>query len=238
MLDTIIHSLARTEVPEVHEVPTVTLADGIEWRTTSWTDSTGTLHRWITVDHWGQSDLAREFHSWWVAGDISVNTAPMILHVIEIGQIREGRRASPWVRGYKHPTMPGMHIRFKRTDGSQFATGWKPCYLADHNEIATEVWVSQMWREGVAQERIHSLNVRCPTEADASAVKRQIVQEAQAIREAQLDWTALPMSRNACDLFVPCPFQSACYSKQGVDISKIGLYQRHAGAHVKAVGRG
>lgn len=225
MLDTIIYSLSRTSLPEVKEIAPIKLAEGVEWRTSAWADSTGTLHRWITVDHWGQADLAREFHSWWVIGDIAINTAPMTLHVIEIGQIREGRRASPWVRGYKHPTMPGMHIRFKRTDGSAFASGWKPCYLADHSEIATEVWVEQMWREGVAQERMHSLDIRCPSEPTALAVRQEIIQESEAIRGIDTSWSQLPMSRNACDLYVPCPFQSACYAKQGVELGKLGIYQ-------------
>lgn len=229
MIDTILRALAKTTLMSLHDVKPIPLNDWLTWNTTAHADDTGTLHRWITVDGWGEGDLARELHSWYVMGDIAVNRVPMVLHIIEIGQIRNGRRASPWARAYKHPSLMNINrIRFRRTSGAEMGGEWKPYYLADHREFDVDTWTEIMWKEGAAQERLRSLNVACPSDEVCSDTRSQIVQEVSEMSTVGGHWNSLPMSRNHCDTYVPCPFQAACYSKQGVDIRSIGLYQSRA----------
>jgi hypothetical protein len=232
MLDTILIALSKLTLLCLHDVKDLELTETVSWRTISHADDSGTLHRWITVDNWGHSDIARELHSWWVMGDVCVNRVPMTLHIVEIGQIRNNRRASPWARGYKHPALPGMQIRFKKVGGQEFGSDWKPFYLADHGHaIGPDAWVAIMEKEGVAQERIHHLNVNCPSDSICVSTTDQIITETTAMETLKGSWSTLPMSRNHCDTYVPCPFQHACYSEQTIDIRSIGLYQSRIASH-------
>src|SRR5271156_1783317 len=211
MLDTVLRVLTKSPLMSLHEVKDLQITDSIAWRTSAHADDSGTLHRWITVDDWGEGDISRELHSWWVMGDIAVNRVPMTIHVIEIGQVRAGRRASPWARAFRHPTMPGMHVRFKKTSGEEFGGLWQTIYLGDaSNQLDPDTWAGIMWKEGAAQERIHHLNVNCPSDAICVDTLDQIIAEIGAIETLKGTWSTLPMSRNHCDTYVPCPFQSAC----------------------------
>jgi hypothetical protein len=233
MLDTILRALAKTTLMSLHDVKDLEIEDGVVWRTSAHADDSGTLHRWITVDDWGEGDISRELHSWWIMGDVCVNRVPLTLHVVEIGQIRGGRRSSPWARAFKHPTMDGMHVRFKKTSGEEFGGLWRPLYLGDaSNQLDADAWVEIMWKEGAAQERMHRLNVNCPSEGVCADTVAQVVAEASAMQSLGAKWSDLPMSRNHCDTYVVCPFQSACYSEQVVDIRSLGLYQSRVAKEV------
>jgi hypothetical protein len=235
MLDTILRALTKSPLMTLHDVRDLQITDSLSWRTTAHADDSGTLHRWITCDDWGEGDIARELHSWYVMGDVCVNRVPMTLHVIEIGQVRNGRRASPWARAYKHPTMPGMHVRFRKTSGAEFGGEWRPLYLGDaSNLLDVDTWVELMWKEGVAQERIHHLNVNCPGDAIYLSTSDQIIAEASAMQGVKGPWYSHPMSRNHCDTYVPCPFQDACYAEQPIDIRSLGLYQSRVREEVPA----
>lgn len=233
MLDTVLRALSKLTLLCLHEVKDLAITDSFVWRTNVHSDDSGTLHRWITVDDWGDSDIARELHSWHVMGDICVNRVPLMLHVVEIGQVRNGRRASPWARAYKHPAMPGMHIRFRKVSGAELGGEWKPFYLADNSHaIDADAWVAIMEKEGVAQERIHHLNVNCPPDSVCVATVDQIINEVNAMQMVKGGWSTLSMSRNHCDTFVPCPFQNVCYSEQVIDIRSLGLYQSRVAREV------
>ena len=233
MLQTVLRSVERARVPKLSDVPAARFNSQVAWKFLSHADDTGTLHRWVTVDHWGDDDIARELHGWYVFGDMVMAQQPMTLHVIEIGQIRTGRgiarRASLWARAWRHPTMPSLRIRFRRNDGEGFQ-GWQPYYLADHSDADPAEWVDGMWKEGAAQLLMHEVSVRLPGPDIIADTQRQIMWEATGMRETARDrgsstWMALPMSRAACDGMVPCPFQTACYQSEPVDIETLGLYQ-------------
>ena len=230
MLDTVLRALARRPLMVLHERPPETLSSALQWRFLAHADDSGTLHRWITADGWRQADLARELHSWWVMGDISVAEVPMVLHVVEIGRLSKGRRASPWARGWKHPAMPSLRMRFVKQDGAAL-TNWKPHYLADDRDADPDAWVEQMEHEGVTGMLIHHVPVNCPPADVCLQTRAQIMLEARRIDELITErvsspYSALPMSRNACDGgLVPCPFQDACYTTTPIDLATLGLYQ-------------
>jgi len=227
MLDTTLRSMARAELPpQLREVPPVRLNSGVEWLPLAQSDGQS-LHRFISVDRWDDAARYRELHSWRVMGDVAVTGLPMILHIVEIGQMRSGRRASLWARAWKHPTMPSLSMRFKGKLPGAFK-GWKPLYLSD-SHVSADDWVEQMWKEGAAQDLLHQVQVKVPQEHQRAAVVRDVLQEAIAIRELTEDeaaWSDLPMSRNACDGIVPCEFQSVCYSDGLIEIEKLGFRPR------------
>jgi hypothetical protein len=227
MLQTTLRSLAREGLPTTPlNFPPVRLNSQVEWVPMAQSDGQ-TLHRWISIDHWGEDDLIRELHSWRTLGDIATTRMPMMIHVVEIGQMRKGRRASLWARAWKHPTMPNLGMRFKGKLPNALK-GWKPLYLAD-THVDPDAWVEQMWKEEAAQGLVHHISVKVPTDAQCALILKDILSEAIRMRELQEEntsWSSLPMSRNACDgLGVTCPFQHVCYGDGVTRIEKLGLYQ-------------
>jgi hypothetical protein len=230
MLDTILRTVGRHPIMMLKDRTPLNLSPALSWRFLAHADDSGTLHRWITTDSWKQADLARELHSWWVMGDIAAAEAPMVLHVVLIGRIHKGRRASPWARGWKHPAMPSLRMRFVKKDGEALRN-WMPYYLADDRDNDPDAWVEQLEREGVTGMLMHHIPVNPPPPEICRQTRTQIIQEALRMQElvverASTPYDALPMSRNACDGgLVPCPFQDACYMTKPTDLASMGLYQ-------------
>jgi hypothetical protein len=238
MISTILTGIARLTLLVTKGVPPVRLSSRLSWRTLSPADESGMLHRWITVDHWDQTRLMREMHGWRVFGDIAITGRPLTLHVIVIGQERKGRRASPWARAWKHPTMPKLKLRFKRNDGSSF-NGWLPVYLADDPYGDVDAWVDQMYREEAARELIVHVPINTPSESVCAGTRAQVMLEGSHMLDAWVDrgavpWSSWPMSRGACDGMVPCVFQYLCHAETVQDPEKVGLYQRRAGVGARS----
>jgi hypothetical protein len=227
MLETILRAAARMGLPALTESPVVRLNSATEWSPLAFAAADG-LHRIITIDRWTEEDLARELHSWYVVGDMAATELPLTIHVIEIGQSRNGRRASPWARGWRHPTMRNAkRIRFAHKDGTTFK-GWIPVYLADERDLDPAEWVDAMFTEGVAQAAWRTIPIAMPSAEQAAETVRQILAEAARMsvlisERRSCGWRELPMSRAACDGMTPCGWQGACY---GVDnnLTNSGLY--------------
>jgi hypothetical protein len=228
MIQTILRAAKRMGLPVLRESPVVPLTSTTDYQPLAFTDGV-MLHRIITVDRWDDAALSRELHSWYTIGDQAVTGLPLTLHVIETGQTRNGRRASPWARGWRHPTLRNAHrIRFLHKDGSTFK-GWTPVWLADERELDAEEWVEAMWREGAVAACWKDIAVASPTMAQRSTTLGQLRLEAHhmsvLISERQSNpWSALPMHRGSCDGMVPCGWQEACY-RNGTDVQQSGLYQ-------------
>jgi len=218
LLDTILRAAGRMGLPRLDEHPEIKLNSMISWQPLAFTSADG-LHRIVTIDKWSEADLARELHSWFVAGEMAATGLDMTIHVIEIGQSRNGRRASPWARGWRHPTMKNAkRIRFLHKDGTTFQ-GWIPVWLADEQSLDAAEWVDAMFAEGAPGRLWHDVPVARPTEAQRGETLRQILAEGARAsvlisERRSTTWDALPMTRAACDGMVPCAWQGACY---GVD---------------------
>jgi hypothetical protein len=222
LLDTVLHGVAKTELPVLHDPLPVRLTTDLTWKLTSWADDTGQLHRWITVDQWDDEALARGLHSWRTIGDIVTAQALMVLHVIVLGQYRAGRHASAWARAYRHPE-PRLNLRlqFNKPEG----TRWTPSYFVDQHDLDASEWVEAAWKQGALQQLTVDVPVAVPTDSVCGNTVLQIVAEANRMRElVDADYLTVPMSRNACDIFIPCAYQNVCYQSDIVPVDKIGLY--------------
>jgi len=231
MLDTTIRAVARLTLLTLRELPPVELTEGISWQPRAWADDSGQLHRWIAVDSWTEADLYRELHGWPAFGDIAVTECPMMLHVVEIGQMRNGRRASSWARGFRHPTMANLKMHFRKRDGSPLSPEWRPLYLADNRDWKPEDWVEQMAAEGECDRLMRHVTINVPSKETCLDTRQQIAREAEALVQllGKRPQT-VPMSRHACDGWNnPCVYQSVCYSEKTVAIESLGLYK-----HVKS----
>jgi len=203
-----IYALQCVAMPVLETVAPVDIAEGVQWKFLSPKDDSGTLHRWIFVDAWDDDRFTSELHSWYTFGDIAAAQSPMQLHVIEIGQRRNGRMISPWSRSHIHPIIAGR-FRFTEVKGKE----WKPFFFAD-NRISSEEWVGQMRREGLTERLIHHVSIAEPKKRHVEEFKRQVLQELEwmdKVSETVSDPMELPMSRESCDHPRPCPFLDICY---------------------------
>ena len=228
VIETVLRAAGRMEVTKLGECGAININPSVAWQPLAFWGADEQMHRFITIDRWTEDDLARELHGWYVVGDMAVTKLPMTLHVIEIGQTRDGRRASAWARGWRHPTMRNaQRIRFLHKDGTTFK-GWTPVWLADEKSLDAGEWVEAMWREGAAQRLWHTISVAMPTEAQRAETVRQVLSEAARMsvlisERRSATWRALPMARAACDGIVPCAWQGACYGESD-NLASTGLY--------------
>jgi len=223
LLESVLHGIARTVLPVLHDPPVAKLTSTIDWRFLSWADDTGTLHRWVTCESWDEDTLSRELHSWRTFGDLVMSGCPMVLHAIVLGQNRNGRFLSPWTRTYVHPAMPSLRWRWTKPED----TSWKPLQLVEQSRMDVSEWVDAAWSQGAIQPLMVDQQVELPTESVVRDTKYQIAREASEMAqliEERRAYTMEPMSRGACDLYSPCHFQSVCHSPEPVDLVQIGLY--------------
>lgn len=229
VLETVLLTLSKQPILKLVPMTSKKLGEGLEWVFLAHMDENGELHRHITVDRYDEDRLAQELHSWYVFGDLCMSRKPMHLHFIEIGQMRDGRRHSPWARAYQHDVIANR-IKFQRKGGKSLqGDSWKSVYLADSNKYDAEFWVSAMQQEGVADGLIHHADVTVPTQEHISECRRHIKTEANQMEQ----WIAqvvnpriVPMARAACDSPLPCSYQAFCFAPSPeVDIAGLGLYK-------------
>ena len=231
ILDTSVRNLGRLTLLKLHDAPHMELARNglkpMEWEPSSWMDDSGQLHRWIVTDDWNYDDLCRELHSWHTIADVVIYQVPMMLHVLLIGQQRNERRHSSWARGFRHPSIPTLRMRFRKQDGTAL-DGWKPVFLSD-NKADPDDWLNQMAQEGECERLLKHVTVEVPSPDACEYTRRQILDELTTINGHSRPWYQTPMSRGACDFPFACPFQPVCYTEKLVDIERLGFYkQNHA----------
>lgn len=241
-LATILTALSRLTLLAVTQAPRVEISPQLSWLPLSWADESGLLHRWIAVDRFDNATLAREAHSWQVFGDIVACGAPLTLHIIDIGRMRDGRRASPWCRAWKHPVIAHRYKFLKKNGrGNPTALGgqWKPIYYADQPNPDPAVWVDLMDVDQVTPTLLHHISIAQPSSEVCRSTLDQISWVAGRMSQliqahAGVDTRPLanesamgePMVRGACDGIVPCAWQEACYRERPADgIAELGLYQ-------------
>ena len=223
LLEVVLRWISLQTLPVLMDVPTVRV-DGLAWKVIAWGDDAAGLHRWVTVDSWDTDALSRELHSWRTIGDIVMTKRPMTLHVIELGQHRAGKHIGAWSRTFYHPGLPNLKWRFNKPED----TSWKSVYFADQRVMCAEEWVTAAERDGALSKLSHELLVKVPNEAAVEDTIRQMKSEARAMQELlELRGTYRdePMSRAACDLYVPCMYQPVCYSDGAVDMGRLNFVQ-------------
>jgi hypothetical protein len=232
-LETIITTLGRRPLLKLSPIPSKPIGSDLEWNYLAHADERGHLHRVITVDRFDDDRLSQEMHSWYVMGDLCMAKQPMHLHFIEIGQLRDGRRHTPWCRGYEHEYIANR-LKFSRKGNKELqGAAWKAVFLADSNAYNADSWCAQMESEGVAETLIHDIEVTVPSTEHRKAAIRDIKIEATQMQQweaAVSDPQQVPMSRAACDSPFACQFQSICYSPTvDVDVPSLGLYKPRSG---------
>jgi len=223
LLEAVLYGLARTQIPVLHDPLPAKLTGSTDWKFLSWADDSGQLHRWVTVDQLEQNTIFKEMHSWRTFGDLVMARTPMVLHFIVIGQQKElGKFSSAWCRTWQFPNFKNRYWLWNKPEQS----GWKAVYRIDTDWTAEE-WIDKAWEQKAIAPLLEDILVEEPPEHVRLDTLRQIAEEAVATKQTLAeDWRQLPMSRGACDLFLPCAYQNVCFCKDFVDIESLGLYSR------------
>lgn len=224
----ILRVLAQTPYP-LRFLRDIDCGQGISWNPLSLgIDSTGMLHRWITVERWDAPALLREMHSWVTMGDIAMLSAPMQLHVIVLGQMKDGYHRSAWGRRWRSVHLPHRKPHFLSPTGKPLRPPhWQAEFLSDFAvpERESDEWAQQAQAEGAIAPLLQNAVVERPGEAACRDIRRQIVAIAQEIEAAKsTPWYEYPMSRGACDGLRPCIFQPCCHSESPREPESVGLY--------------
>jgi hypothetical protein len=239
LLDTVVHGMSRQSLPVTRPLPPAPLSSTLAWRFTSPVDDAGALHRYVIVDSWSDDMLMREAHAWRTIGDLAVLRVPLTLHVVVLGQVRHHRHHSAWARAWRHPTIQYLPFRFVAKDPrAKGLKTWNAYWFADAGGVSAEDWVAQAEKEGALNDLTHIVDVRVPSDIDCDRVVRELRLLGGEMREALAErstarWRELPMSRNACDGLVPCPFQTACYGDP-VPLGSLGFIPRGESTAPKA----
>ena len=196
----------------------------VGWESLLFKDSKGTLHRILLVDHWDDDRLTAEAHSWNTIGEMIANNSGFTLHILAIGQMRQGRRQGIWSKGLLHPIT--KHLRFKRR-GAGSAVGvtknWTTAFREEHPEISTLKWLQVMKDDLMFQDVYKTREIVFnPTDPRIQRARRDMVILIQRMERAT---EKAIMTRSACDsvIFGACPFQGVCWAK--VHHSSPGVFE-------------
>ena len=183
------------------------------------------LRRIVLVSHWTEEREESETRNWYTLGELAHYNLPMQLIVFVIGQQRNGKRSSPWVKGFLHPQ--NKVLRFRRKDRAKSATfneAWNTVLREDHAEISREKWLESMLKDDVLREAVFKIDVPIPS----PVVMERFRGMAQRKLEALYATKEKPEANlSSCDWPVPCPFRKCCWSNPEREPSRrLGFTER------------
>lgn len=167
------------------------------------------LRRVIGVSHWTDEREESEKRSWYTMGEIAAYELPMQLAVLVIGQQKNGKRHSPWTKGFLHPKNHQLRFRRKqRVKSETFSEGWDSVLREDHAEIERETWLNAMLKDDVLPEVCFSINIPVPSSPILQSIREMVERKSERIAATK----ELPeRNLSSCDWPVPCAFKRACW---------------------------
>jgi hypothetical protein len=202
-----------TAIRKPDDPPWLTPDPMLAWTSSAFLDPAGTcLRRVLCVSHWNEERKLSETRSWYGLGEVCHYGLPMKMAVAIIGQMREGRRHSPWCKGLLHPSGNGL-LKFKKqvrgsTEG--FKDSWKITWREEHAEIDRQKWLQAMLDDDVLRENLFTVDIRVPGEPEVTRIRDMVARKMEALAalqglpEKQLTGCEGPIS--------PCPFRVCCWS--------------------------
>lgn len=166
------------------------------------------LRRIALVSHWTDERKVSECAGWFVAGEIAHYGLPMQLTVAIIGQQRDGKRHTPWSRGYLHPMNRTLRFRKKsRSVSETFNSRWEFITREDHAEISRETWLAGMLRDDVLQDVLLRIDIPVPEARERERIHRMAELKLEALHSLPERPEA---NLSSCYWPVPCPFSKCC----------------------------
>jgi hypothetical protein len=169
-----------------------------------------TLRRVVLVSHWTEEREQSEKRSWYSMGEIAVYNLPMQMLVMVIGQMRNGRRSSPWVKGFLHPQ--NRQLRFRRKDRAKSATfneAWSVAWREEHDEISRETWLNAMLKDDVLREVCFRVDLPVLPASERNRVldmSRRKLDRLYSLKEKP------EANLSSCEWPLPCQFKRCCWN--------------------------
>jgi hypothetical protein len=182
------------------------------WKPSAMMDRDGSrLRQFLAVSYWNEDRQRSAIQSWSVIGEVCMYDMPMQLVVAVIGNMREGRRHSPWTRGYLHPSHKGLRFRRRGKNAADgFNERWLHIWRDDHGEINRETWIQRMAEDAILQEQMFVVDVEVPEQAERDRIRSMARCKDSAVRS--LEVLPDPVLSVCRDPISPCPFLCCCWS--------------------------
>jgi hypothetical protein len=214
--------LSRMTLLPVQSAQKIEVYPGYDWHPGVFKDESGALHWWHAIETFNNDVLASQGHSWrW--GDMAALDAPLTMHLVEIGFIRNNHLHGDLSRIFQHPAV--TKFKFKHRDGEVLAS-WKARFLQSIPEKAMPM---KRWCDLLDEDRvqpIHHVTMKQPEPWQLEEFKNEVIQETNRFNQLPGNWRLAPKSRNACDILGGCPHQPLCYGPPNATPESIGGYVR------------
>lgn len=180
------------------------------WVSSAYLASSGLrLHRILLVDRWSDERSKAERLGWKVLGEMSVYEIPLTMHVVVLGQRRDGKYHGGFSKGWLHPQ--GRMLRIRKRSGESFTGRWLQAWREEQDTISRSKWIDQMQADGVLQDSIFEIECDPPTPKLASEIRLLAERKLRQIKET----TKTPdMNPSSCFWPVPCQFAESCWKFQ------------------------
>jgi len=195
---------------------------GVSWASSAFLDPSGVrLHRVLIVDRWSDERSKAEQYSWKSLGEQSVYELPMTIHVVVIGQRRNGKHIGPFSQGYLHPRSRTLRIR-KRT-GEGFSKDWTRVWREEQDTISRAKWIDQINEDGVMQDAIFTLDCDPPPIKLASEIRALAESRMRQIQETK---KAPGMNISQCWWPTACAFRHCCWVSHQEPSERTGFVKK------------
>lgn len=208
LADALTSAVRRPQAP-AWALPSKTVVSGLQWAPSAFLDPSGTrLRRVVLASSWNDARHYSEIQSWYGMGEVVAYGLPMTMAVLVLGQSRDGRRASPWTKGFLHPMNHKLRFRKRSKVTSEiFSDKWEQVWREDRGEISTRDWLEAMLEDDVLRDVCFTVDVPQP----AAPLARRIQDIASRKLERLTKLTELPEpSMSVCER---CPFKGCCWSE-------------------------
>lgn len=190
------------------EIPAPTPAG---WTSSAFLDPSGDrLRRVVIASSWNDDRHYSEIRSWFGLGEVAMYGLPMTMAVVVIGQQRDGKRSSPWTRGFLHPYTHKLRLRKKtRVTGETFSEKWEQIWREDRGEISTRTWLQAMLDDDILRDVCFTVDIDVPSEAAVTRIKETIVRELDYVAGYGIEMMTPEVQFSTCS---KCQFLKCCWS--------------------------
>ncbi len=223
LADILVSAIRRPQGDSWVLPPAATLG-GAPWASGAYFDPSGkSLRRVALVSAWNDERHYSEMRSWYSLGEVAAYEMPLTVIVLVLGQLRDGKRHTPFAKGFLHPVNRLLRFRKKgRSSSEVFSDRWKPAWREEHDEIETRQWLQSMLADDILRDVCFTVELPVPGKAQLMRIR-----EMAAKKLDRLDKLGkLPeASMSVCDR-PPCSFRGCCWSEEPyLPSSKTGFVQ-------------
>lgn len=191
----------------------------LNWVSSAYLDASHVrLHRVLLVDRWSDERSKAERLGWKTLGEQSVYELPMTVHVVVLGQRRDGKHHGPFSKGFLHPQ--GRMLRIRKRTGESFSGKWTIAWREEQDTISRAKWIDQMEADGVLPESLFTIDCEPPAPKLGSEIRQLAERKLRQIQET----TQVPdMNPSSCWWPTPCAFAHCCWESHREPNSRYGF---------------